>query len=82
MGCALCREDVSTNCCPACRQGKNKSRVPGAPNQHKNRLRAMWGKVVRIHGNSGSVRAQFKRNLPPNAMGKTVRVMMYPSRSQ
>ena len=64
------------------RQGKNKSRVPGAPNQHKNRLRAMWGKVVRIHGNSGSVRAQFKRNLPPNAMGKTVRVMMYPSRSQ
>ncbi|XP_043236720.1 60S ribosomal protein L35a-like [Amphibalanus amphitrite] len=63
-------------------KGKNKSRVPGAPNQHKNRLRAMWGKVVRIHGNSGSVRAQFKRNLPPNAMGKTVRVMMYPSRSQ
>jgi len=64
-------------------KGKNKTRVAGSSDsQHKNRLRAMWGKVTRIHGNSGSVRAQFKRNLPPNAMGKTVRIMMYPSRSQ
>jgi len=38
-------------------KGKNKTRVAGSSDsQHKNRLRAMWGKVTRIHGNSGSVR--------------------------
>merc|ERR1712018_466546 len=61
-------------------RAKNKTSVPNKTKGEKSNFRVIWGKVTRTHGNAGSVRAKFARNLPPQAMGKRVRVMMYPSK--
>lgn len=45
------------------------------PAANGSRVRCIWGKIVKPHGNSGVVEATFKHNLPPQSFGAKVRVV-------
>eukprot|EP01100_Stratorugosa_tubuloviscum_P008810 TRINITY_DN367_c1_g1_i1.p1 TRINITY_DN367_c1_g1~~TRINITY_DN367_c1_g1_i1.p1 ORF type:complete len:129 (-),score=53.06 TRINITY_DN367_c1_g1_i1:200-586(-) len=49
------------------------------PKRNQSRVRTIWGRIATAHGNSGVVRARFSSNLPSNAIGRSLRVYMYPS---
>lgn len=39
------------------------------------KVRVMWGRISRSHGNSGVVKTKFRTNLPAHAFGASCRVV-------
>lgn len=61
-------------------QGKRVAYVYRASKEIRgSKIRVIWGKITRTHGNSGVVRANFKSNLPAKTFGASVRIFLYPS---
>ena len=48
---------------------------------HKTNYRTIEGKIINTHGSNGAVRAKFRHNLPVQALGAPLRVMLYPNRA-
>merc|ERR1711918_259795 len=46
-------------------------------NTKNNETRRLQGKISRTHGNSGVVRAKFKRNMPTSSFGERCKVLLY-----
>ena len=58
--------------------GKKVILVRKAQTQHQNsKYSTIWGRVVGTHGSNGVVRAKFRHNLPSEAIGNRVRVLLY-----
>ena len=47
----------------------------------KSGFRTIWGRIMKAHGGNGVLRATFNHNLPPRAIGASLRVMLYPNRA-
>ena len=61
-------------------QGKKLCYIYKAKTKKKGtNFRTIWGKVTGPHGSVGGVKAKFQTNMPTNALGAAVRVMLYPS---
>ncbi|KAJ1509468.1 hypothetical protein HMI54_002374, partial [Coelomomyces lativittatus] len=55
--------------------GKRVAYVYKAPKDTKGlKIRVLWGRISRSHGNSGVVKALFKKSPPPKAFGQRCRV--------
>lgn len=50
--------------------------------KHGSSFTTIWGRIATSHGNGGAVLARFTKNLPPKAMGATIRVMLFPQKHQ
>merc|ERR1711976_101773 len=46
------------------------------------KYRVNWGRISRAHGTNGLAIVKFRKNLPPRAIGDSVRVFLYPQRTQ
>ncbi|CAD8161226.1 unnamed protein product [Paramecium pentaurelia] len=49
--------------------------------KNNTKFRTIWGRISKSHGANGVVIARFGRNLPPRAIGSTLRVFLYPNRA-
>lgn len=45
-----------------------------------NGTKNILGKVIGTHGTTGTIRGKFNANLPSQAIGRMVKVMLYPHR--
>ncbi|KAI3334048.1 ribosomal protein L35A [Ustulina deusta] len=60
--------------------GKKVAFIYKAPKEIRGtHTRVTWGKIVRGHGNSGTVQARFAVPLPTKSFGASLRVLLYPS---